>query len=90
MRRIRIIDGLLLLSLAAPFAAEARLNHWSCTGPVDLDTTMQATAKGRPETLIVVPSRLTAFLSSKRIVDVAMQQRIPVISGCASLHSTGP
>jgi putative ABC transport system substrate-binding protein len=65
-----------------------KLQSLELHGPVDLDTTMQAAAKGRPETLIVVPSRLTAFLS-KRIVDVATQQRIPVISGWREFAQDG-
>ena len=65
-----------------------KLQSLELHGPVDLDTTMQAAAKGRPETLIVVPSRLTAFLS-KRIVDVAIRQRIPVISGWREFAQDG-
>jgi putative ABC transport system substrate-binding protein len=65
-----------------------KLQSLELHGPVDLDTTIQEAAKGHPETLIVVPSRLTAFLG-KRIVDVATRQRVPVISGWREFAQDG-
>jgi ABC-type uncharacterized transport system substrate-binding protein len=59
---------------------DIKLQSLELRRPADLDASIQAAAQGRAATLIAVPGRLTAFLS-KRIVDAAMQHRIPVISG---------
>ena len=56
--------------------------------PADLDAAIQAAAQGRAATLIVVPGRLTAFLS-KRIIDAAMERRIPIISGWREFAERG-
>ena len=67
---------------------DIKLQSLELRRPADLDAAIQAAAQGRAATLIVVPGRLTAFLS-KRIVDAAMQHRIPVISGWREFAERG-
>ena len=54
----------------------------------ELDGAFQAASKGRAEALVVVPSRLTAFLRG-RILDLAAKSRLPVISGWREFAEAG-
>jgi putative ABC transport system substrate-binding protein len=65
-----------------------KLQSIELRAPADLDAAIQAAAEGRMETLIVVPARLTSFLS-RRIIDAAMPHRIPVISGWREFAERG-
>jgi putative ABC transport system substrate-binding protein len=57
-----------------------QLQSLEIRGPNELESAMRAAINGRAEALLVVPGRLTAFLS-RRIIDGAGSSKIPVISG---------
>ena len=57
-----------------------QLQSLEIRGPNELESALRAAINGRAEALLVVPGRLTAFLS-RRIIDGAGASKIPVISG---------
>jgi ABC-type uncharacterized transport system substrate-binding protein len=57
-------------------------------GPKELESALRAAINGRAEALLVVPGRLTGFLS-RRIIDGAAQSKIPVISGWREFAESG-
>lgn len=56
--------------------------------PEELDAALRSAAQERVDALIVVPSRLTAFLA-RRITEGAAPHRIPVISGWREFAQAG-
>ena len=57
-------------------------------GPNELESALRAAINGRAEALLVVPGRLTGFLS-RRIIEGAAQSKIPVISGWREFAESG-
>ena len=56
--------------------------------PGELDGALQAAGRGRPQALVIVPSRLTNFLRG-RLADFAGRSRLPMVSGWKEFAEAG-
>jgi putative ABC transport system substrate-binding protein len=65
-----------------------QLQSLEIRGPNELESALRAAINGRAEALLVVPGRLTGFLS-RRIIEGAAQSKIPVISGWREFAESG-